>query len=348
MNRKKSYRSQPKSRSQQRSNQSQSTKPHTGKRRTGKRRTHGEHVEGRQATRELLRSGRRRVHAVWVADSVVSGRDAGSRGNRDNRDDTPIVAEIIRLAQEQNVKVNRVTATELNKLAHTSAPQGVVAHADPVPILELEDVLTRAPESTPEQTHQHAPESTHLRIPNSTRQHTPEQTLANTPERNTSPFLLLIDQVKDPHNLGAILRSAECAGVTGVILPEHSSAPITPTVIKTAAGAVEHIPIAYTPRLPSVMRTLQKHNIWILGLDPASDKSLYEVNLASEAVALVVGAEDQGMSQLVSKRCDLLVSLPVYGEIGSLNVSTAATVACYEIARHRQPRRQPRPRHRQH
>ena len=236
-------------------------------------------------------------------------------GSSDNRETAPIVAEIIELAQEQNVKVNRVTATELNKLARTSAPQGVVAHADPVTTLGLEDVLS----CTLECALQNAPENTP--------QHTPG---------NTLPFLLLLDQIKDPHNLGAILRSAECAGVTGVIIPEHSTVSITPTVIKTAAGAVEHIPIVYTPRLPSVMRTLQEHNIWILGLDPTSNKSLYEVNLASEAVALVLGAESQGMSQLVSKRCDVLLSLPIYGAIGSLNVSAATAVACYEIARHRQ------------
>ena len=149
------------------------------------------------------------------------------------------------------------------------------------------------------------------------------------------PFLLVLDGITDPGNFGAVLRTAECAGVTGVVLPRHRSARITPTVTKAAAGAVEHLPFAVVPGIPSALRTLSSHDVWTVGLDAAGPRPLHELDLSGEAVALVLGAEGRGLSKLAAQRCDVLASIPLRGVLGSLNVSAAAAVACFEIARHR-------------
>jgi 23S rRNA (guanosine2251-2'-O)-methyltransferase len=147
---------------------------------------------------------------------------------------------------------------------------------------------------------------------------------------------VLVDGVTDPGNLGALLRSAEGAGVSGVILPRHRAAHVTPTVAKAAAGAVEHLPIALAPGLPSVIERLKKAGVWVVGLDDGARASLFDLgDLARGPVALVLGAEGPGLSRLTRERCDLLVSIPMQGALSSLNVSAAAVLACYEVARQR-------------
>ncbi len=157
----------------------------------------------------------------------------------------------------------------------------------------------------------------------------------SVPFAGSVPFLLVLDGITDPGNFGAVLRTAECAGVTGVVLPRHRSARITPTVTKAAAGAVEHLPFAVVPGIPSALRTLSSHDVWTVGLDAAGPRPLHELDLSGEAVALVFGAEGRGLSKLAAQRCDVLASIPLRGVLGSLNVAAAAAVACFEIARHR-------------
>jgi 23S rRNA (guanosine2251-2'-O)-methyltransferase len=151
----------------------------------------------------------------------------------------------------------------------------------------------------------------------------------------TTPFLLLLDGVTDPGNLGAVLRTAEGAGVTGVVLPRHRAAHITPTVTKAAAGAIEHLSMAVVPGLPTAMRALSDRGVWTVGLDAGGSTSLFDIAVADEPLALVLGAEGPGLSRLVRERCDAVVSIPLDGVLGSLNVSAAAAVACFEIARRR-------------
>ena len=149
------------------------------------------------------------------------------------------------------------------------------------------------------------------------------------------PFLILLDGITDPGNLGAVMRSAESAGATGVVLPRHRAARLGPAAVKAAAGAVEHIPIALVPGLAAAVARLIELEVWVVGLDGDAKKSLFELHLADEPIALALGAEGTGLSRLVRERCDDLVSIPQLGKLTSLNVAAAATLACYEVARRR-------------
>ena len=222
-------------------------------------------------------------------------------------DPAPIVEHIVELAREQRASVREVSRSELDASARTEAPQGVVALADPLPESDLAELVepSRA-----------APAA------------------VDVPGANT-PFLLALDGITDPGNFGAILRTAECAGVTGVVLPRHRAARITPTVAKAAAGAVEHLRFAVVPGMPSALRTLSSHDVWTVGLDAAGPRPIHELDLSGEAVALVLGSEGKGLSRLAAQRCDVLASIPLHGMLGSLNVAAAAAVACFEIARRR-------------
>jgi 23S rRNA (guanosine2251-2'-O)-methyltransferase len=153
---------------------------------------------------------------------------------------------------------------------------------------------------------------------------------------DVTPFLVLVDGVTDPGNLGAILRSAEGAGVTGVVLPRHRAVHLTPTAAKAAAGAIEHVPIALVSGLASAIERLRKAGVWVVGLDDAASISLFDLGeTATAPIALVLGAEGAGLSRLVRERCDLVVQIPMHGHLSSLNVSAAAALACYEVARRR-------------
>jgi len=156
-----------------------------------------------------------------------------------------------------------------------------------------------------------------------------------TLSRARRPFLLVLDGVTDPHNLGALLRTAEVGGATGAVLPRHRAAHVTPTVTKAAAGAIEYLDMAVVPGIPAALSDLRANGVWTVGLDPDGDRPVYDLDLATEPVALVVGAEGAGLSRLAKARCDVLVAVPQYGRLASLNVSTAAAVAVFEIARRR-------------
>ncbi len=147
------------------------------------------------------------------------------------------------------------------------------------------------------------------------------------------PFLLVLDGIHDPQNLGAILRTAEAAGVTGIVLPRHRSVRVTPAVTKTAAGAVEWLPMAVVPGVPTALADLKAKGVWVVGLDQDADELFWNLSVAKEPVALVLGSEGSGLARLTRDRCDVVAALPLAGNLGSLNVSAAAAVACYEIAR---------------
>jgi len=150
------------------------------------------------------------------------------------------------------------------------------------------------------------------------------------------PLIACLDQVTDPHNLGAVCRSADGAGATGVVVTEHKAARVTPAVCRASAGAVEHVQIALVPGLPATLSRLRDLGIWVVGLDDAAERSLFDIaDLAVEGICIVLGAEGAGLSRLVRERCDLLVAIPMGGRISSLNVAAAAALATYEVARHR-------------
>ena len=262
----------------------------------GPRGVGGEQVEGRQAVRELLLAGRRRVKDVWLVEDAERA---------------PILEDILELAAEARVAVKRVSRTQLEHAARSDSPQGILAHAAPIRDVDLDSLVT----------------------PRAGRD--PEAQGLTMPRTSTVPFLIAVDGVTDPQNLGAVLRTAECAGATGVVLPRHRAAHVTPTVAKAAAGAVEHLPIALVSGLPSALTRLKELGVWSVGLDGAGDTPLFGLSVATEPVCLVLGAEGKGLSRLVRERCDVLAAIPLRGALASLNVSAAAAVACYEIARRR-------------
>jgi 23S rRNA (guanosine2251-2'-O)-methyltransferase len=148
-------------------------------------------------------------------------------------------------------------------------------------------------------------------------------------------FIVAVDGVTDPRNLGAIMRSAETAGATGVIMPRHRSAHVTPVVAKAAAGAIEYLPIAIVGGIPAAIERASRAGCWSVGLDETGDRSLFDLDLADQPIVLVLGSEGKGLARLTRERCDVLVSIPMRGHIDSLNVSAAATLACHEVARRR-------------
>ena len=163
---------------------------------------------------------------------------------------------------------------------------------------------------------------------------TVESILAAAAEKGEPPLLVVCDEISDPHNLGAILRTAECAGAHGVIIPKRRSAGLTSVVAKTSAGAVSYIPVARVANIPSLLKDLKKQGVWVFGTAADGTADLYTADLKGPA-AIVIGSEGSGMTRLVSENCDFLVSIPMKGRISSLNASAAAAILLYEAVRQR-------------
>lgn len=219
----------------------------------------------------------------------------------EDRDDSGVLDDIAELASDLRVAVKEISRTKLDSIARTEAPQGVIAKAAELTPAALEDLI------------------------------------ASDQASQTPPFLLALDGVTDPGNLGALLRSADGAGVTGVVLPRHRAVHITPTVTKAAAGAVEYLPIALVGGLASAVSQMRQAGVTVLGLDMGGTRKLFDIAdaVAEGPVCVVMGAEGKGLSRLVAQRCDEVVGIPLRGQLASLNVAAAGALACYEIARRR-------------
>lgn len=205
------------------------------------------------------------------------------------------LGEIIKLAKETGVVIKTVSEQKLSQMAEGGVHQGVIAFGACASYVTLDDLL------------------------NVSRQ------------KGTKPFLIICDEIEDPHNLGAIIRTAETAGADGIIIPKRRSAMLTPTVYKTSAGAASWLPVARVSNLGAAIDRLKKENIWIYGTD--MNGSLYTETSFDGAVALVIGSEGFGMSRLIKEKCDFLVKLPMLGKITSLNASVAAGIFMYEVVR---------------
>lgn len=162
-----------------------------------------------------------------------------------------------------------------------------------------------------------------------------DEILALAAERGEAPLIVICDELSDPHNLGAIMRTAECAGAHGVIIPKRRSVGLTAVVAKTSAGAVEYLPVARVPNVVNTIRELKEKGVWVYGTAADADSELCRTDLTGPA-AIVIGNEGEGMSRLVRESCDLLVSIPLKGRISSLNASAAAAVMLYEALRQRE------------
>lgn len=207
------------------------------------------------------------------------------------------LSKIAAIAREQGAVIKEVSPVKLDNLCGHGAHQGAAAQLASAAYCEVEDLLARAE-------------------------------AAGEP-----PFLLIADGIEDPHNLGAIIRTAEATGAHGLILPKRRSAGLSPTVAKTSAGAVAHLPVARTANLAAAVDALKKRNVWVYAAH-MDGRPWCEVDY-SGGVALIVGSEGNGVSRLLLEKCDFTVSLPMLGRLSSLNVSVAAGVICYEIARQR-------------
>ncbi len=153
--------------------------------------------------------------------------------------------------------------------------------------------------------------------------------------RAPDAFVVALDGVTDPQNLGAVLRTAETLGATGALLPRHRAVGITPAVTKAAAGAIEHLPLAFVSGIPNALEQVQRARVWSVGLDAGGDTSIFDVAVADQPLVLVLGAEGRGLSRLTRTRCDVVASIPMRGNVESLNVSAAAAIACAAVARAR-------------
>lgn len=208
------------------------------------------------------------------------------------------VTQIISLARQRQIPFQFVAKERLNTLVDGNIHQGVVAQAGVKEYVDWEEII------------------------------------AGAVKKGEDPFIILLDGLEDPRNLGAILRSADAAGAHGVIIPKHRSVSLTATVARSSAGAVEYIPVARVTNLPQVMNKLKEKGCWIVGTDPQAEQKYFEADLKGP-LAVVLGSEGKGMGKLVKEKCDFLVNIPMLGQVNSLNVSVAGALLFYEIIRQR-------------
>ncbi len=209
-----------------------------------------------------------------------------------------VLGHIASTAREKGIVVVDADRRKLDNMSRTHSHQGVIALAAVREYVEVEDILNIAR------------------------------------ERGEAPLIVVCDELSDPHNLGAVIRTADAAGAHGVIIPKRRSAGLTAVVAKTSAGAVAHVPVARVPNLPTLLKDLKKQGIWVFGTAAQGTTSLYQADLKGPA-AIVIGSEGSGMGRLVEENCDFTVSIPMFGKINSLNASAAAAVLLYEAVRQR-------------
>lgn len=208
------------------------------------------------------------------------------------------LGHIASTAREKGIVVVDADRRKLDNMSRTHSHQGVIALAAVREYATVDDILNAAR------------------------------------EKGEPPLIVVCDELSDPHNLGAVIRTADAAGAHGVIIPKRRSAGLTAVVGKTSAGAVAHVPVARVPNLPTVLNELKQEGVWIFGTAAEATTSLYQADLKGPA-AIVIGSEGNGMGRLVTETCDFTVSIPMFGKINSLNASAAAAVLLYEAVRQR-------------
>ena len=242
------------------------------------------------------------------ADGIIEGRNAVIEALRSGENIDKIylakgetdktLGHIASRAREKGIVVVEADRRKLDGMSRTHAHQGVIALAAMREYVSVESLLDAAA------------------------------------QKGEAPLLVICDEISDPHNLGAILRTAECAGAHGVIIPKRRSAGLTAIVGKTSAGAVSYMPVARVANLPATLEELKKKGVWIYGTAAEGTTNLYDADLKGPA-AIVIGSEGSGMGRLVREKCDFLVSIPMKGHISSLNASAAAAILLYEAVRRR-------------
>ncbi len=208
------------------------------------------------------------------------------------------IRQISAIAKEKGVVLQEVDRSLLDKMSETGHHQGVIAFVSVRDYVTVDDILDIAE------------------------------------QRGEPPFIVILDGITDPHNLGAIIRSADAAGVHGIIIPKRRAIGLTPAVAKASAGALEYVAVARVPNIAQTIEYLKNKNVWVVGTDSTGDRAYYECDLKG-AVALVVGSEGEGMGRFVRESCDFVVNIPMKGKISSLNASVAAAIVMFEICRQR-------------
>ncbi len=231
-----------------------------------------------------------------VIEALRSGKTIDRMFVLDNCQDGPIMT-IKREAKKKDIQIKYVTRERLDQMSETGKHQGVIACAAAYEYAEVEDMLELAA------------------------------------SKNEPPFLLLLDNIEDPHNLGAIIRTANLAGAHGVIIPKNRAVGLTATVARTSAGALNYTPVARVTNLVKTMDELKKKGMWFVCADMGGTE-MYDLNLTG-SIGLVIGNEGEGVGRLVRENCDFIASIPMKGDIDSLNASVAAGVLAYEIVRQR-------------
>ncbi|WP_418791401.1 23S rRNA (guanosine(2251)-2'-O)-methyltransferase RlmB [Phosphitispora sp. TUW77] len=209
------------------------------------------------------------------------------------------IVEIISRAKKARVPVQEVERNALDNMTGGQNHQGVVALVPAMEYVDVEDILEAAR------------------------------------QKGDPPFILVLDEIEDPHNLGAILRTADAVGVHGVIIPKHRATGLTGTVSKASSGAVEYVPVARVVNLARTLEMLKKEGLWVVGAD-IDGEVIWQSKGLSGALACVIGGESRGISRLIKEKCDYIVSIPMKGQVNSLNASVAAAVLCYEILRQKE------------
>ena len=241
-------------------------------------------------------------------EDLIEGRNAVTEALRAGRNIDKIyiakgevdktLGHIASRAREMGVVVVEADRRKLDSMSITHAHQGVVALAAVREYSSIDDILRIAE------------------------------------ERGEDPFVIVCDEISDPHNLGAIIRTAECVGVHGIIIPKRRSAGLTSIVGKTSAGAVEHMAVARVSNLTAAIKELKERGLWVYGTAADAPAGMWKTNLTGP-VCIVIGSEGDGMGRLVTENCDVLVSIPMHGKVNSLNASAAASILMYEVLRQR-------------
>lgn len=240
-------------------------------------------------------------------ENQVEGRNAVLEVFRSGRDIEKIIVakgntegtirRIMAMAADKGVVLQQVERRRLDEMSQTKNHQGIIAIVSAHDYVTVEDILERAR------------------------------------QKGKDPFIIILDEITDPHNLGAIIRTADAAGADGVIISKRRSVGLTATVAKTSAGAIEYVPVAKVTNIAKTIDDLKKEGLWIACTD-MDGKSYFESDLKG-SIALVIGSEGDGVGRLVKEKCDFTVSIPMYGEISSLNASVAAALFMYEVVRQR-------------
>lgn len=243
-----------------------------------------------------------------MREDLIIGRNAVIEALKSDRTiDNIVVAKgdtkgsinvLLALAKEKKIIVKEVDRRKLDQISENGNHQGVVAYVTPYKYVEVEDILGFAK------------------------------------SKGEAPFIVILDEIEDPHNFGAIIRTAETCGVHGIIIPKRRNVGVTPIVYKSSAGAIEHMKIAKVSNINSTIDYLKKEGIWIYGAHMDTKTYCYDANY-SGAAALVIGSEGKGISKLTKEKCDVLVKIPMVGEITSLNASVAGGILMYEILKQR-------------